>query len=617
MTALEKTASAITRESFGEDIRIPKCWNYLNVKYEKTDDPEEITVNSFEYYSSAIRYLAKSKKDFSHDLIIYSMLIRSFSARIHSDSLEMGNFLKSMCLLPLLSQSGYTAVYLLPVFKMSKKNMKGSLPSPYSVKNMMEIDLSLCDERLENITPETQFKAFCEAAHNLGMKVILDFVFRTSSRDNDLIDSHPDWFYWIKQTDEENFRVPDCPQLPYTPVSKKNVSLLYRSRNMNSFANCFAYPPKPGTLPPGDTVKYARERLGITVMPGFADVINDTQPPWTDITFFRYYFDNTEKSLQKFGEAFPPMIAQDGVKCSLFEGKLPNRELFSYIEDVIPFYIKNFSIDGARLDMAHALPEELVKSIMAGAKKLNKNFIFWSEEFDSKKSGELKSRGYTFFTGGLWDVWNREFFRDMEFNKKLLECTGGEIPCLSCVEMPDTPRCVKKLGLTKTVAAVFLSALLPNSVLMVNNGLEFGEVQPMNLGLGSTEKDRYSLPRSHPLNGKLAFFDEFYFNWENRKYINEAIESSIKIRKRFYHIMKNYENYDIKALKASSPLTLIICHNDREGFVAVANRDTEEIRFFLKKAIPRDFVLGECLYGNPNDETLFPNSVMIYEIVKS
>ena len=39
---------------------------------------------------------------------------------------------------------------------------------------------------------------FVEAAHLLGMRVVLEFVLRTASKDSDWIAAHPDWFYWIK-----------------------------------------------------------------------------------------------------------------------------------------------------------------------------------------------------------------------------------------------------------------------------------------------------------------------------------------------------------------------------------------------------------------------------------
>lgn len=103
-------------------------------------------------------------------------------------------------------------------------------------------------------------------------------------------------------------------------------------------------------------------------MTGFADTINDPQPPWTDITYLKFYEDTT-KEAEKYakGKNIPPFIAQDGVKCSVFPGKKPNIKLWEYIKEVIPYYIE-MGIDGARIDMGHALPVKLNEDIIKNVK---------------------------------------------------------------------------------------------------------------------------------------------------------------------------------------------------------------------------------------------------------
>ncbi len=43
-----------------------------------------------------------------------------------------------------------------------------------------------------------EFAAFVEAAHHLGLRVVVEFVFRTAAKDSVWAAEHPEWFYWIR-----------------------------------------------------------------------------------------------------------------------------------------------------------------------------------------------------------------------------------------------------------------------------------------------------------------------------------------------------------------------------------------------------------------------------------
>jgi hypothetical protein len=89
-------------------------------------------------------------------------------------------------------------VYLLPITALGSANRKGDLGSPYGIRNPMALDDRLADPLVPQLTVEEQFAAFCEAAHRMGLKVVLEFVFRTAAQDADWAKEHPDWFYWIR-----------------------------------------------------------------------------------------------------------------------------------------------------------------------------------------------------------------------------------------------------------------------------------------------------------------------------------------------------------------------------------------------------------------------------------
>lgn len=602
------------------DYRIPYCWNYVGIDFEKSDVRGEIHVNSREYFKKAIENILSRKKAKNEEtLSFYSLMVRCFSAWDHGNGYEGGTFLKTIALLPLIKDMGFNGIYFLPVFELSEENRKGELTSPYAIKNIMSFDNNLHDSHLDGMTLEEEFSALCEACHKLQMKVVLDFAFRTAARDSVLCDSHPDWFYWVKNHSLLDFKAPDCDELGHTVVNEKNVKLIYKSESMVRFANSFSFPPDEKAISifnkEGKNFReQCSENLGISVMPGFADTINDPQPPWSDVTFLKYYFDNTENAKKNFGENFPPMIAQDGIRCSVFSGENPNFELWNYVRNVIPHYIEKYSIDGARIDMAHALPKELTEQIISDIKKKNKNFLLWSEEFNNSFSGDLKNAGYSFYTGGIWDLWNEESYTGMSFNKRLLECITGEIPSISCTETADTPRSMHTMGLLKCMASAVVTALLPNTVYFINNAQEFAEKQPMNLGLRNTEKGRFVLPKKHPLYGKLAFFDKYYFDWKNRKHMYEAIRQALILRKKYSDVLRDVKNYDLKQIKTSSEITVICGWNGKKGYLLLFNRGTEEIKMYAKKCVPTDAKLGECVYGCENKDVLYPNSVIVYDL---
>ncbi len=620
MENLNKILEVLEKNETREKYKIPYSWNYVGAEFEKADDSGEIFVSSRDYFKKSVEFILSYKKQKKDEVnSFYSLFVRCFSAWNHGSVLEGGTFLKTIALLPLVKEMGFNGIYFLPVFELSEENRKGGLTSPYAIKNIMKFDKNLHDSHLNGMTLEEEFSALCQACHKLQMKVVLDFAFRTAARDSDLCCENPDWFYWVKNHKMLTFSAPTCDELGHTVVNEKNVKTLYKSESMDAFSESFSFPPDKEAIKNWCTSENSffdvcRENLGISVMPGFADTINDPQPPWSDVTFLKYYFDNTENVKKKFGEDFPPMIAQDGIKSSVFGGERPNLELWEYVRGVIPHYIDKYSIDGARIDMAHALPRDLINKIVSDIKDRDKKFLLWSEEFSSDYSENLKNDGYDFYTGGIWDLWDEKSFSGMNFNRRLSENISGSIPVISCTETADTPRSMHTMGLLKCMAATVVTALLPNTVYFVNNAQEFSEKQPMNLGLNNTEKGKYVLPKNHPLYGKLAFFDEFYFDWKNRKHMYEAIKSAMLLRKRYEEVLTSVKNYDLKQLRASSQITTVCGWNGKRGYLLLFNRGNEEIKVYAKKCVPNAASLGECIYGCENKDVLYPNSVIVYDL---
>lgn len=172
-----------------------------------------------------------------------------------------------------ISNMGCDVVWIMPICEPSTASQ--SVGSPYSIKNYEAINPkygSVAD--LQNLV---------KTAHNLGMKVILDWVPNHTGWDNPWITEHPDWFlhkngqivsppgqqwydvaqldysnpevgegmaqameYWVKEADIDGFRIDyaDSPQIPSSfwinlatdmKALKSDIILLAESSNYSFY----------------------------------------------------------------------------------------------------------------------------------------------------------------------------------------------------------------------------------------------------------------------------------------------------------------------------------------------------------------------------------------------
>ncbi len=611
------------KKKFTGDFFIPKAWNYFgfNNFSESIGRYGEINVNPYEFFSRCIDNMLDDICEGNaetalpnapvnmEDSVIYGLFPRMFTAWNHYDNnIRSGTFLKAMCLLPYLKRMGINVIYLLPIFKYSLNYKKGETGSPYSIKNIYQLDENLHDDLLgplDSSLMEMQFKAFVEACHILGMKVMIDFVFRTVARDNDLILEHPEWFYWIKYNSMSSFSAPAIDTIkPQTGVSEKLIKKLYTNKVTDDYLKQFTLSPKEideknwnklvkkHHETGRNILDLIEENMGITTAPGFSDVINDSQPPWSDVTYLRFYFDNHEKAVPFIKNNQAPYVLYDVAKLSLFNWKEPNKELWDYTVNVIPYYQEKYGIDGARIDMGHALPTELNKEIIRKTKETNPNFLLWSEEFNCLNSKKALDDGFQFMTGSLWfDYKNIE---KPGFYKGALEpLLNSSLPVTGALESPDTPRAAYNYKSPRSLEFMaIINNFMPNVVPMVNNGMEIMEIQPMNLGLDNTEEGRYVLPESDPMYGKLAFFDNYKLHWNNDSWITmpDFLEKAFLLRSRFKKIIGNKENFIYLKNMEKNKKLLVLCykiHSNNDYLVVLGNKDHKElVQLDLCKLLP-------------------------------
>jgi len=561
---------------------VPDLWNCFDYNGEEMikTPQNELMVDPYRFYrflidnvllpnqKDAMNYndsLSKSKGitpkkntlggDWVKEAVMYSTMIRVSSAwdsdrsgKLEDDNIyhlkETGTFVKMLAMLPLLKKMGVNTVYMLPISKFSLKDKKGDLGSPYGVSNFNELDPNLKDPMIgDQMTLDEEFEAFVEACHMLDMRVMIDIIPRTNAVDNDLIKTHPEWFYWIKASDFDHYKVPYVDGIKDTTTpALKYMEQVYASPDVQRHINMFQTNPKDQDPKKWDTIKRKKniteaieKAFDLKIAPAFSDHINDIQPPWTDITFFRMYLDHPKETRQYLkNKDTAPYILYDTIKSNMYHGDHPNMALWEKLSDIVPSYQKRFGIDGARIDMGHALPAELIQMIFDKARKIDPDFAFIAEELEPKNANAAREKGYNMIIGNgfimeprIWEGKAHQYF---------YESRHLNAPVFACGETHDTPRLAARDGgevLSKTMT--LLNMFMPNGVPFINSGQEVFEKQPMNTGLDCKEEELYRLDENDPYYKKLALFDRYQLHYlhPNRWMLPDILDFIKPIRKKY------------------------------------------------------------------------------------
>lgn len=123
-------------------------------------------------------YVTLEHPAWSRNATIYQVNTRQFS--------EEGTFAAVERELPRLRELGVDILWLMPIHPIGEQNRKGTLGSPYSVRDYYGVNPEF--GTLEDL------KALVDAAHALDMYVILDWVANHTAWDNPLRDAHPEWY---------------------------------------------------------------------------------------------------------------------------------------------------------------------------------------------------------------------------------------------------------------------------------------------------------------------------------------------------------------------------------------------------------------------------------------
>ncbi len=121
---------------------------------------------------------APAPPEWVKDAVIYEVFVRQQS--------QEGTFQGLIEDLDRIKSLGIDLLWLMPVHPIGEENRKGSIGSPYSVKDYYAVnpDMGTLDD----------FKLLVDEIHERDMHIILDFVMNHSAWDNELLDQHPDWY---------------------------------------------------------------------------------------------------------------------------------------------------------------------------------------------------------------------------------------------------------------------------------------------------------------------------------------------------------------------------------------------------------------------------------------
>jgi starch synthase (maltosyl-transferring) len=469
--------------------------------------------------------------------VIYNLFVRASAAFDHdgdgelsllsgSGFRETGTFLKAIALLPYIRALGCNTVHLLPISAIGRDGRKGALGSPYAIRDPYQLEETLAEPLVE-LGAEVEFAAFVEAAHRLGIRVVVEFVFRTASKDSAWVDEHPDWFYWIRAdvpdrseaSGQEGYGSPQFlpDELARIKDEVQRGALEDLPAPPTSYQELFAAAPARDRIERTEDRVVGRSGDGTRVrVPGaFADwPPDDTQPPWGDVTYLRLYrhpdFD---------------YIAYNTIR--MYDARLARPEnavgdLWDRIAGILPHFIRRYGIDGAMIDMGHALPDDLKHRIVHDARAVDLDFAFWDEDFALRE--ETKREGYNAAIGNFWWAIHRPQ-RLREETLAELARRGAALPFFATPETHNTPRCAARPGGIDRSRCAWVFGCFLGGLPFVHSGFECGEVLPVNTGLDFSPRELAAYPTD-----RLPLYAPWAYAWGAQGDLVATIRRSLELR---------------------------------------------------------------------------------------
>ncbi len=619
----------------GSKYAVPNLWiaDRLNLP-----QLQSIKINPPTFFLNAIDYIIHQRRTpiikngggkWTKVAVIYNIFIRTTCAFDHNGNgklelpinaegwRETGTFLKAMTMLPYIKSLGVNTIHLLPITSIGSDGNKGTLGSPYAIKNPYKLDPNL-HEPIAELGVEEEFKLFVHAAHHLGLRVVVEFVFRTTSKDADWVKEHPEWYYWIKERikdrkphhhNEEEFGNPIFTDEELKQIFRdvENGKLDDLPPPHKIYRDMFTNPPKSESIiiEHGRYIGRLEDGTKVRVPGAFADwPPNDAQPPWSDVTYLKMY------EHPDFNYIAYNTVRMYDVRLAKPENI--NKTLWEKISEIIPHYQHEFKIDGVMIDMGHALPMDLKQDMIRRARKIDPDFAFWDENF-SVEERSVKE-GYNAVIGYQWsDQHHLEKFKRM---LKRFSDEGFPIPFFATPESHNTPRAASREGgIIYSKYAWALSNFIP-AIPFIHSGFELGEIFPINTGLDFTKDELKNYPSE-----QLPLFSEYAYNWLSNNEFIEWVKKVSVVRKQYHTLITDASSSSFEWVEANSKYLIAFIRKStksKQKLLVLANANMrEKIKVNLKinssKKINRDLLSSKnfSIDGNLLVGELNPGQVCV------
>ncbi len=638
IAAVKKQLKELAARPFKATYKVPALW--VETGCQPEDGKAAVAVHPGEFYLKHIEAIEKHARNDIDPLkslnqqlpggdggnwinreAIYNIFVRLTAAYDHNgdgklgggkndltlnaDGMrESGTFLKAIAMLGYVKALGCTTIHLLPVTAIGHDGNKGELGSPYAIRNPYKLEETQADPLL-SLGVEDQFRAFIQACHMLGIRVICEFVFRTASKDSDWIAEHPDWFYWIDEKIAD--RTPGETDLKkaaahygnpiFTAEELKVINAKVTAGDLNElppphadYRSFFKLPPAPASVKFNEKKQYRAEatdpetgkKFTVRIPGAFADwPPDDNQPPWGDVTYLRMYNDENPQKPEFNYIAYNTIRMYDR---RLARPELANKALWQTIVDLVPFYQQKYGIDGVMVDMGHAVPVSLMQQLISRARTIDPDFALLSENFEIKQ--DSVDAGYNAVVGYAWWV---EYRRDGMYD--LLNHVGNKGVPLSffgAVENHNTPRAAGRPGGEEYAKYAFLvNTMLPRSIPFIHSGQELGETIPVNTGLDFTNADLEKLKGT-----KLALFDQCGYKWDGKHPMFGFISRVLQLRRDFAGAVNQAGNDSFCMVQTGhADVIAFIRRGEGKHLMVLFNRD-------LENSLASEISLEWCLAGS-------------------
>ena len=424
--------------------------------------------------------------------LVYNCLVRHVTSYDHGPGVVQdgwrttGTFLKMIGLLPYLIDMGIDTICLLPITETGKVGRKGALGSPYAVRHPLHLEPTLAEPAVP-MSVEDQARTFVECCHAVGIKVVLETVLRTASLDSELVPLNPQWFYWVDEARlEEQDGVLRAPSFTDDDLELMNEKVEQRDfkglpEPPADYQELFTVSTPSRLKQTSKAGRGSAQRTASYGSPGaFADwPADDPQPAWTDVTYLRLH---DHPAYQYMAYNTLRMFERE-----LDDDRYRMYPLWNTIAAVIPYYVRSLNIDGAMIDMGHALPRTLQRSVLSEARKARPDMILFEENFhlekDSADAGYDAAVGYLPFDAHRPD-------RLIAFLRRV-EAADIPVRFFATPETHNTPRATMRFDDASEAFHVWqMLRLLPGAVGFLHAGMELGEGTPVNTGLEFTEAEQ-------------------------------------------------------------------------------------------------------------------------------